>query len=172
MLRAPRNETLVVCIYNVIGKRLSSQRFPSPNLIRRGHPLRPSSANQGARRSLRELLLGEPNDLAAHGEDRSPSPVQNSLQASTTPTTQGRKRRSPGSKPPREVWKPQSFRPIADWLGLQNKASATRGRQGPIPGSEISPHICNSDNLGTKTVISRVETAPHGLETPVPLADR
>ena len=30
----------------------------------------------------------------------------------------------------------------------------------------------NSDNLGTKTVIPRDETAPHGVETPFPLADR
>ena len=32
--------------------------------------------------------------------------------------------------------------------GLENKASATRGRQGPILGSEIPPHIFNSDNSG------------------------
>ena len=62
--------------------------------------------------------------------------------------------------------------PIADWLGLENKASATRRRQGPIAGSEIPPCIYNSDNLGTKTVIPRVETAPNNVETPVPLADR
>ena len=37
--------------------------------------------------------------------------------------------------PPRTVWTPQLHRPIADWLGLENKASATRGRYGPILGS-------------------------------------
>ena len=35
---------------------------------------------------------GKPHDLAAHEEDRSPSPVQQSLHISTTPTTRGRKR--------------------------------------------------------------------------------
>ena len=64
----------------------------------------------------------------------------------------------------------QPRRPIADWLGLENKISATRGRQSPIPGSQLPPYICNSDNLGTKTAVSRVETAPHGVETPAPLA--
>ena len=49
-------------------------------------------------------------------------------------------------KPSRTVWKPQPRRPIADWLGLENKASATRGRQGPIPGSETPPYIYKSDN--------------------------
>ena len=174
---------------------------------------------------------GKPNNLAAHGKDRSPYPVQQSLHTSTTPTTWGRKRLSPGSKPPRTVWKLQPRRPITDWLGLENKASATGGRQDPIPGSEIPPYIYNSDNAGTKTVIPgstppctvwkpqlhrpiadwlgiekkasairereglipgsdtipylhnfdnlgtrtmivRVETAPHGVETPTPPADR
>ena len=70
------------------------------------------------------------------------------------------------------MWKPQPRRPIADWLGLENKPSATQGRNFPIPGSEIPPYIYNSDNLGTKTVIPRVETAPNGVETVVPLAGR
>ena len=68
------------------------------------------------------------------------------------------------------MWKTQPHRPIADWLGLENNASATRGRQGPIPVSETSQCIYNSDNLGTKAAIPRFETAPHGVETPVPLA--
>ena len=70
------------------------------------------------------------------------------------------------------MWKTQSHWPIADWLGLESKASATRERQGPIPGSEIPPYTYNSDKLWTKTVIPRGETAPHGVETPVPLVDR
>ena len=68
------------------------------------------------------------------------------------------------------VWKPRP--PIADWLGLENNASATRGRQGAIPGSEIPPYIYNSDNLGTKTLIPPVDPAPHGVETPALLAGR
>ena len=70
------------------------------------------------------------------------------------------------------MWKLQPRRPIVDCLGLKNKADATRGRQGPIPALEIPLYMFNSDSLGTKTVIPRVETAPHGVETPVPLADR
>ena len=62
--------------------------------------------------------------------------------------------------------------PIADWLGLENKASATRERQSLNPGSEIPSYIYNSDNLGTKTVIPRGETAAYGVETPVPPVDR
>ena len=76
----------------------------------------------------------------------------------------------PGSEPPRTVWKPQPRRPIADRLGLEENVSATRGRQGPIPASEIAPYIYNSDNLGTKTVIPQVETAPHVAEAPSSLA--
>ena len=72
---------------------------------------------------------------------------------------------------PHGVEKPQPHLQIADWLGLENKASATRRRQGPIPGLEIPPYICNSDNPGTKTAIPRVDTAPQGVETPTPLGD-
>ena len=42
----------------------------------------------------------------------------------------------------------------------------------PIPGSEIPPYIYDSDKPGTKTVIPRFETAPHGVESPTPPADR
>ena len=75
-------------------------------------------------------------------------------------------------KTARMVWKPRPHRPIAYWPGLENRASATRGRQGPIPGSEIPLYMYNSDNLWTKTVIPRVETAPQGVETSAPLAGR
>ena len=66
----------------------------------------------------------------------------------------------------------QPRRPIADWLGLENKASANRERQVVIPGLEIPPYIYNSDNFETKTVISRVEPAPHGAETTPPPTGR
>ena len=36
---------------------------------------------------------------------------------------------------------------------------------------ELLQYLYNSDNPGTKEVIPRVETAQHGVETPVPLAD-
>ena len=40
-----------------------------------------------------------------------------------------------------------------------------------IPGSEILPCVYNSSNTGTKTVISRVDIAPHGVEIPIPLVE-
>ena len=40
-----------------------------------------------------------------------------------------------------------------------------------ILGSEIPPYICNFNKPGTTTVVLRVDTAPHGVETPTPLAD-
>ena len=35
-----------------------------------------------------------------------------------------------------------------------------------MPGSEILSFRYNSNKRGTKTVIPRVDTAPHGVETP------
>ncbi|CAN0378402.1 unnamed protein product [Laminaria digitata] len=46
---------------------------------------------------------GQRRGSAAPGDDRVPSPVQESFHTYTTPTTRGRKRRSPGSIPPRAV---------------------------------------------------------------------
>ena len=37
-----------------------------------------------------------------------------------------------------------------------------------IPGLEIFPYLYNSNNSGTKVEISRVDTAPRGVETPIP----
>ena len=50
------------------------------------------------------------------GEDWYPAPVQTSCHIFATPTPRGQKSSSPGSTPPRAVSKPQSRRPIADWL--------------------------------------------------------
>ena len=50
---------------------------------------------------------GQRRGPTAPGEDRVSSPDQSSLYISTTPATWGQKRRSPGSLPPRTVWKPQ-----------------------------------------------------------------
>ena len=116
--------------------------------------------------------------------DRSPSPAQKSFHVSTTPTTRGRKRRFPGSIPPRRVWKPQLLWAIADWLGLSQRTAGLAPRANaevpPHTGrischpqiirSEILPYVYNSNNPGTKTQIPRVDTAPRGVETPTPLA--
>ena len=98
---------------------------------------------------------------AYSGEDGVPSPAQVSFHTSTTPTTRGRKRWSPGSIPPRTVWKPQPHWLIADWLGLmepargescpsgQRRGPATRGRYGPI-SDQKSFHISKFNHQGTK----------------------
>ena len=57
-------------------------------------------------------------------------------------------------------------------LGETPRSRRTRGGYVPILGSEIPPYIYNYDNTGTKIVIPRVETDPHGVETPTPPADR
>lgn len=38
-----------------------------------------------------------------------------------------------------------------------------------MTGSGILPCIDNSNNLGTKAAIPRVDTGPYGVETPTPL---
>ena len=98
--------------------------------------------------------------------------------------TRGRKRRSPGSIPPRKVWKPQPNWLVANWLRLMESARGegcpSGQRRGPAaPGEDgvLSPdlkslHIytTNSNNLVTETEIPQVGTAPHNVETPTTLA--
>ena len=69
------------------------------------------------------------------------------------------------------MWKPKPHWPVVDWLEIVHRANAPREGQASITGLEMIPYLYNFDNLGTKAVIPRVETAPHGVETPVPLAD-
>ena len=91
---------------------------------------------------------GQRRGPAAPGEDKFPSPGQKPFHISTAPTTRGRKRRSPGSIPPRRVWKPLPHWVIVDWLGLMEPArgdSCPSGqRRGPAaPGEDkgrISSH--------------------------------
>ena len=119
----------------------------------------------------------------APGEDRVSSPDQKSFHISTTPTNRGRKWRSPRSIPPRTVWKPQPHRLVADWLGFMEPASGEscpsgqrRGPAAPEEDKVPSPdekffHISTTPtNRGRKTVIRRVDTAPRGVETPIPSA--
>ena len=47
----------------------------------------------------------------------------------------------------------------------------TRGRSCAIPGSELLPYLYNPDKPRMEAVIPREDTAPHGVETPPPLAD-
>ena len=67
---------------------------------------------------------------------------------------------------------------IADWLGLTEPARGEsfplgqrRGRaahgEDEVPSlGQILPYLYNSNKPGTKTLIQRVDTAPHGVETP------
>ena len=48
----------------------------------------------------------------------------------------------------------------------------TRGGQDPILGSEIHQYPYSFHQPATKTAIPLVDTAPHGVETAIPLAGR
>ena len=63
-------------------------------------------------------LSGQRRGPAAPGGDRVLSPDYKSFHISTTPTTRGQKRRSPGSIPPRRVWKPQPNCLVANCQGF------------------------------------------------------
>ena len=129
---------------------------------------------------------GQRRGPATLGMDGVSSSDYESFHISTNPTTQGRKRRSLGSMSPPKVWKPKPNQLVADWLRLMEPArgeSWLSGQSGgpAAPGKDriLSPdqkslHIAttNSNKRGLKTGIHRVETAPHGVETPAPMAGR
>ena len=77
----------------------------------------------------------QPRRPSAPGEGRVSSPAQKPFHISTTPTTRGRKRRSPGSIPPRNAWKPQPHWLIADWLGVMEPARGESCPSGQRRGS-------------------------------------
>ena len=94
---------------------------------------------------------------AAPGEDTVLSPDEKSLHTPTTPTTQGRKQRSPESIPPLTVLKTQPHWLIADWLGLMEPA---RGESSPS-GQRRSPAAPGEDKFpspGQKSF--RISTTP------------
>ena len=74
--------------------------------------------------------FGQRRCPAAPGEDNFPSPDQTYFQVLTTPTARGRKRRSPGSIPPRTVWKLEPHWLVADWLRLMEPAWVESGPSG------------------------------------------
>ena len=79
---------------------------------------------------------GQRRGPAAPGEDKFPSPDQKSLHTSTTSTTQGQKRRSPGSIPPRRVWTPQPHGAMADCRGSwSQRVARVAPRANAEPGS-------------------------------------
>ena len=79
---------------------------------------RPMAAMGGRRARGGSCPSGERRGSAAPGEDSVPSPDHKSLHTATKTINQGRKRWTPRPIPPRTVWKPQSHRLIAGWLGL------------------------------------------------------
>ena len=86
---------------------------------------------------------GRRGGQAAPGDDKFSSPGQKSFHISTTPTTGGRYRGSPGSIPPRRVWKPQPHWVIADWLGFPEPA---RGESCPS-GQRRGPAALGEDKF-------------------------
>ena len=121
-----------------------------------------------------EMCIRDSIEPAHPGGDNFPSPHYKSFHKSTTPTSRGRKRRSPGSIPPRRMWKLQSHWVIADWLGLmvpaRGESCPSGQRRGPAaPGEDNFPFADQESfhiSIYIKTVIPRVDTAPHGAETP------
>ena len=121
---------------------------------------------------------GQCRGPAAPWEDNFPSPDQKSFLICTTPTNCGRKRGSPGSIPLRTVWKPQAyfFKLLIGWGSWSQCAAIVASRdnvevpQHPgriiIPESNVLSYLFYSNKRGTKTVIPRVDTTPHGVETP------
>ena len=111
---------------------------------------------------------GERRCPAAPGEDKAPSPDHKPFHTSNSHEL--------GTKtvPPRVDTASHSGSSnwlVADWMGFV-EFRRTRGGQGLITSSKIFPCLYNSKKPGTKTVIPRVDTAPHGVETPIPLAGR
>ena len=122
--------------------------------------------------------MGQRRGPVAPETDGAPSPDHASLRTSTTPTARGRKKLSPRLIPPRTVWKPHPHRLIADWLRLIKPArleSCPSGqRRGPTtPGDDETSSLDRnpSKTPRTKTVTSRVDTAPHGVKSSPPSAD-
>ena len=112
-----------------------------------------------------------PPSPVAPGEGFAPSPAHNSLYISTTLMPGGRKSGSPGSTPPRTVWKPQSYGSIADGLQRVKSAPPEEYRAQCLDrGSYIPLCLYNSNTPKTKTMLSRTDTDSHGVKTPTPLA--
>ena len=72
--------------------------------------------------------------LVAAGDDMVSSPDEKSFNSHKTPTSWGLKRRSPGSIPPRTVWKSQPH-----WL-VAVSWSLRAGRDVPLANVEVPPH--------------------------------
>ena len=99
-----------------------------------------------------------------------PSPDHKSFHVSTTPSNRGRKRRSPGSIPPRTLWKPQPRWLVADWLGLMEPARGESFPSGQRRGSAAPKEIGSQPRIKNPSVSLQLQQP--GDENDVPPAGR
>ena len=121
---------------------------------------------------------GRSRGPAAPGENKLPSPGQKSFFISTTPTTRGRKLRSPGSISPRRVWKAEPNWVIAACLGLMEPERAARvapwanadvPRQDNFPSSVQKPvHISTTSTTRIRKRRSPGSIPPRRVLKPQP----
>ena len=107
------------------------------------------------------------------------SPDEKIFNIVKSPTSRGRKRRSPGSNPPRTVWNPESHWLVTvSWslrapeelpLWPTSTFRRTGGGRGLITALGSHPYLCDLNNPGTETEIGRVFTDSQGMVTPTPL---
>ena len=102
--------------------------------------------------------------------DRVSSPYQKSFHISTTPTTLGQKRRSPGSIPPRRVWKTQPHLLVADWMKLMEPARGEscpsgkrQGSAAPREDNIVSPDENSLHIFTTPTTRGRKQRSPGSI---------
>ena len=120
-----------------------------------------NSRSQGRYRPAR---CGKPNlwfvEQAPPGEDKVPSPDQKSFHAYTTPTNREQKQWSPGSIPPRTLWKPHPgvlkslnhpgriiYHPRIINPSLHLQLQYTGDEHG-FPQARYRPARCGNPNLG------------------------
>ena len=99
-------------IPGAVGKCIKIQRFSSPNPMGRGAAVARSRPMGMCGARGESCPSGERQGSAAPAKDNAPSSAGKSFHASTVPTNRGQKQWSPGSIPPRTVWKPPT--PLAD----------------------------------------------------------
>ena len=138
------------------------------NWIRLMEPARGESCSSGQRRG--PAALGK--DKLCHPRIRNPAMyLQLQQTGDENGDSLGRYRSARCGSPNRIGWLPIGASTWREFpLRTTSRSRRTRGGQFIIPGSEMLPCIYNSGKTGTKTQISRVCSAPHGVETPTALA--
>ena len=119
--------------------------------------------------SLRDNVVPpHPGRVGSYPRIRNPS-----ISLQLTPTTRGRERGSPGSILPRTVWKPQhTGLMLFGWGSWSQRATRiappAKVEVAPLTGKLRShPRIINrSISLQFQQTGAKVDSAPHGVETP------